>query len=500
MTDARNFHFTDQPSTSTLDDVDPLVTRRPAPGPAIPVPPPVHVLPAHLAFHRPGESGYRRMLLGLFAAGVATFAALYSTQPLLGILARRFAVSPAHAAWSVSIATLLLGFGMLVAGPLSGRWGRARTIIVSLFLTALLGALCALAPTWPVLLAARAVQGLTLAGTPAVALVYLREEVEPSVGPRATGLYIGGTALGGMTGRLLAGGVADLGGWRWAVGAVAILSGVCAVIALACLPAPRHPARHLAASAAHAATPASAAHTVASASAAHAAPSAAPVAHPATSASAVSAAPAAVSPSAASVASSPFHTTRRALTHSALLRLYLVSAAMMGAFVAVYNVLGLRLTAQPYHLSVFQASLVFCVYPLGSAASALAGRLAERVGRRAVVLAGCLLALAGVGVTLAGPLPLVILGTAVITVGFFAAHGVASGWAAALGQRVHAAAQASALYLLAYYLGSSVFGELGASLWSSGGWTRVAALAAALMLAAAVSAVRKPLAQPGEGA
>lgn len=439
--------------------MDPAVTQSPAarlaPSAASPA------VPAHLSFHRPGESGYRRMLFGLFAAGVATFAALYSTQPLLGVLAQRFTVTPAHAAWSVSIATLLLGVGMLVAGPLSGRWGRSRTIIGSLFLTALLGALCALAPNWPLLLAARAVQGLTLAGTPAVALVYLREEVDPSVGPRATGLYIGGTALGGMTGRLLAGGVADLGGWRWAVGAVAILSGVCAVVALACLPAPRHPGRtrYLAEV-------------------------------PASSSGAAPATPAA----------SPFQTTRRALAQPALLRLYLVSAAMMGAFVAVYNVLGLRLTAAPYHLSVFQASLVFCVYPLGSAGSALAGRLAERVGRRAVVLAGCLLALAGVAVTLAGPLPLVILGTAVITVGFFAAHGVASGWAAALGQRVHAAAQASALYLLAYYLGSCVFGELGASLWTSGGWPSVAALAAALMLAAAASTARKPLARPGEGA
>lgn len=422
---------------------------------------PAPALPTHLSFHHPGEPGYRRMLLGLFAAGVATFAALYSTQPLLGILAQRFTVSPAHAAWSVSITTLLLGLGMLAAGPLSGRWGRSRTIIWSLFLTALLGALCALAPNWPVLLAARAVQGLTLAGTPAVALVYLREEVDPSVGPRATGLYIGGTALGGMTGRLLAGAVADLGGWRWAVGAVAILSGVCAVVALACLPAPRHPSR--------------------------------------TDFLATTPAPAPDSdPTSTPLPSPPRRfplppTTRRALTNPALLSLYFISAAMMGAFVAVYNVLGLRLTAQPYHLSVFQASLVFCVYPLGSVASALAGRLAERVGRPAVVLAGCLLALAGVAITLAAPLPLVILGTAVVTIGFFAAHGVASGWAAALGQRVHAAAQASALYLLAYYLGSSVFGELGAGLWSSGHWPAVAALAAALMLAAASAAARPVL-------
>jgi YNFM family putative membrane transporter len=451
-------------------------------------------LPARLSFHEPGEAGYRRMLLGLFAAGVATFAALYSTQPLIGILAQRFAVSPAHAAWSVSIATLLLGLGMLAAGSLSGRWGRSRTIIWSLFLTALLGALCALAPSWPVLLAARAVQGLTLAGTPAVALVYLREEVHPSVAPRATGLYIGGTALGGMTGRLLAGAVADLGGWRWAVGAVAILSGACAVVALLCLPAPRHPERAEFLAAAGDATAAPASGAGAAVPAAAAASASAPA-----SATGVDPEPA------AAVGRAPrlrpaLRRTWRVLADPGLLGLYLISATMMGAFVAIYNVLGLRLTAQPYHLSVFQASLVFCVYPLGSVSSALAGRLAERAGRPVVVLTGCLVALAGIAVTLAAPLPLVILGTAVVTVGFFAAHGVASGWAAALGQRGHGdAAQASALYLLAYYLGSSIFGEFGTSLWSSGRWPSVVALAAALMLVAALAAARpvlKPLARP----
>jgi MFS transporter, YNFM family, putative membrane transport protein len=79
------------------------------------------------------------------------------------------------------------------------------------------------------------------------------------------------------------------------------------------------------------------------------------------------------------------------------------------------------------------ASLVFCVYPLGSASSAAAGRLAERLGRPVVVLAGGLFATVGAAVSLASPLPVVILGIAMITAGFFAAHGIASGWAASAG-------------------------------------------------------------------
>jgi len=283
----------------------------------------------------------------------------------------------------------------------------------------------------------RAVQGLALAGAPAVALVYLREEVHVSVHARSTGLYIAGTAIGGMIGRLVAGGVSDLAGWRWGLAAVAALGGVCAIFAMVMLPASRHaPQRGSSAAAADVPGGRHGALTAAG----------------------------------------------RAVRGRRLVSLYLVACTAAGAFVAVYNVLGLRLTAAPYRLSVFEASLVFFVYPLGSAGSAVGGRLAERLGRPAVVLLGALFAVAGVAVSLMSPLPIIVVGLAMITFGFFAAHGVASGWAAGEGYRRDAASQASAFYLLAYYLGSSVFGVLGASLWDSGRWPAVAIMSGVLLV------------------
>jgi MFS transporter, YNFM family, putative membrane transport protein len=407
-------------------------------------------LPLSLRYHQPGQPGYRRLLVALFVAGVATFAALWSTQPLIGILAQRFSLPESQAAWSVSVATLLLGIGMLVAGPLSDRWGRTTMIKGSLFATAALGAVCALAPSWPVLLAARAAQGLALAGTPAVALVYLREEVHAGVHPRATGLYIGGTAMGGMTGRLLVGALAELDGWRWAIGGIAALCGVCALLVAYYLPASRHPARLR-----------------------------------------YQAARAPGQDRAVTSRGRELAAVGRALGDRKLLALYIIAGTLMSAFVALYNVLGLRLTTAPYRLSVFDASLVFCVYPLGSLSSATAGRLAERLGRPRVVLLGILFAIAGLAITLATPLTAVVVGIAMITVGFFAAHGVASGWATALGQRRQAASQASAFYLFSYYLCSTIFGAVGAGLWSSGKWPATAAMAAGLMAIAAIIAARE---------
>jgi YNFM family putative membrane transporter len=161
-----------------------------------------------------------------------------------------------------------------------------------------------------------------------------------------------------------------------------------------------------------------------------------------------------------------------------------IGGCSMGAFVTVFSATGFRLTAAPFHLSAGTAGLVFLVYPAGSLSSAVAGRLAGRFPRPAVMSASCLLAAAGVLVTLRGSLPAIVAGLAIMTAGFFGMHGVASGWVPA---RAHAAgiasAQAASLYLFTYYLGSSVFGTLAGPAWSRGAWPAVAALALALFLA-----------------
>jgi YNFM family putative membrane transporter len=73
-------------------------------------------------------------------------------------------------------------------------------------------------------------------------------------------------------------------------------------------------------------------------------------------------------------------------------------------------------------------ALVFLVYPVGTLSSAVAGRVVGRFSRRAVVPVGCLVACVGVLITLPDSLPAVVLGLAVMTAGFFAVHGVVSGW------------------------------------------------------------------------
>ncbi|PWJ53931.1 MFS transporter, YNFM family, putative membrane transport protein [Quadrisphaera granulorum] len=381
----------------------------------------------------PGSSGLRRASWALFLAGVAVFALLYAPQPLLPLLASDFSQTPAAATLAVSATTAALAVGLLVAGPVSERFGRTRLVHSSLVLASVLGLVAVLAPTWDWLVALRAVQGLALAGLPAVAVAYLREEVHPLAAGRATGLYVGGNAIGGMLGRLVSSGLAELGGWKAAQGGVAVLGLVCAALVWWLLPRSRR------------FTPA----------------------------------PAGLRALA--------HRTRGVVTDPALLALYGLSLTLMGSFVAVWNAIGFRLEAPPYSLGPAVAGLVFTVYALGSYTSAQGGRLADALGRRVVVPVSVVVMGVGLAITVAAPLWAVIVGMAVFTAGFFAAHGVASGWVAArAGAGGRATAQAASTYLFAYYVGSSLGGTGGGVAWSAGGWSAVVLLAGAAALVALV--------------
>src|SRR3954453_4729960 len=139
--------------------------------------------------YRSGEPGYRRISVALFAAGVATFALLYSTQALLPEFPRAFGVSAAQSTLTVSLTTIGLGVALLAAGPLSEGVGRPRLIHASLTASAVVALACAAAPTWEVLLGLRLLAGITLAGLPAVATAYLGEGAPPGTHPPPPRVY-----------------------------------------------------------------------------------------------------------------------------------------------------------------------------------------------------------------------------------------------------------------------------------------------------------------------
>ena len=377
---------------------------------------------------RPSDPAYRRTTFALFLAGVATFALAYAPQPLLPVLRDEFSVTPAMATLSLSATTVTLGLALLFFGPLSDAVGRVRLMQVTMLVAALIGVAPAFATSWEQVLVLRAALGVALAGLPAVATAYLREEVHHDWATSATGLYIGGTAIGGMAGRLLSGALADLLDWRWALGGIGALALAIAVALQFLLPPPRRFR------------------------------------------------PSELRPALLA------DNARRMVLDRGLMSLYLMGFALMGAFVAIFNAMAFRLAAPPFLLSVGVAGLVFVVNGLGSVTSPLGGRLATRYGARAVVPVALAVDLAGIALTLVDTLWAIALGLALVTSGFFAAHGVVSAWVTARASRKGpGTAMAGSLYLAFYYFGSSVMGALAGTTWSAGGWLAVAALCGGLI-------------------
>ncbi len=363
----------------------------------------------------PGRPGYRRMSFALFAAGVAAFALLYSTQALLPAVSADFAVTASAASWTVSAATGALALCVLPLSALSERFGRRALMTCSLAVAVVLGLLVPFAPSLEWLVVLRAVQGAALAGVPASAMAYLAEEVRPKALIAAIGLFVAGNSIGGMSGRIVTGWASQLWGWRAGLAAVGLMAVACAVAYRLLLPKARH------------FTPGS------------------------------------LDPRELA------RTVRTHLSDPLLLRLYAIGALFMTVFGAVYTVIGYRLVEAPFSLPQGVVGSIFLVYLVGTASSAAAGKLVARMGRRGALYLAVTTTAAGLLLSLSTSLAAVLSGLVLITAGFFAGHAVASSSVSRTARTGRA--QASALYQSVYYLGSSVGGTLGAVAYHAGGWS-----------------------------
>ena len=102
------------------------------------------------------------------------------------------------------------------------------------------------------------------------------------------------------------------------------------------------------------------------------------------------------------------------------------------------------------------------------------GGLADRYGNGMILSVGLCCMLVGASLTLAVSIYSKAVGLAIFTFGFFGAHSVASSWVAKSVKTNRS--QASALYLLFYYIGSSILGATGGTFLLWRGWTGVVIL------------------------
>jgi MFS transporter, YNFM family, putative membrane transport protein len=372
-----------------------------------------------------GTKRYRQINLAFFAAGFVTFITMYDVQPLLPVFSKEFGLPAALGSLPLSLTTCALAVSMLFAGTISETFGRKRVMVASLVLTSLLAFLTSLTGSFPALLALRLLQGIALAGLPAVAMAYLSEEIAPASLGSAIGLYISGNAIGGMTGRIFTATMTEWSSWRAALGCIGVFCLLLSLFFARSLPASSNFTRR---------------------------------------------------PFAARYL---FSSLYQQLKDPALRYLYGISFLAMGAFVTLYNYITFRLLAPPYFFSHSVVSWIFLVYLLGSFSSSMVGRQVELYGRSRMLYLTIGTMILGALVTLSGDVATIVLGIALFTCGFFGAHTIASSW---VGSRARTArAQAASIYLFSYYLGSSISGTVGGLFWARFGWEGVVCLILGLL-------------------
>ena len=362
----------------------------------------------------------------LFLGSFVTFACLYSTQPLIPLFSEQFQVSPAVASLSVSLATGCMAAFMLVASWLSDARGRKVIMGSSLLATAVLQVLIGFSTSFTWLLVLRAIQGIMVAGFPAIAMAYIAEEFDPATSGLVMGIYISGNSVGGLTGRMVVGAVTDFFSWQSAMLTIGLISLAAGLWFWFKLPASRN-----------------------------------------------------FSPRPRPV-SAILGVMWATVTKPPLLLLNLIGFLVMGSFVTVYNYIGYPLMAPPYNLSHTVVGLVFVIYLVGTFSSTWLGRLAITAGRpRVLLLAVCIMA-TGSLISVGDGLLLKIGGIAVFTFGFFGCYSVVSSWVGQCAGSDKAAA--SSLYLLFHYTGASVIGAWGGRFLGEYGWDGIVALTVAALL------------------
>jgi YNFM family putative membrane transporter len=373
---------------------------------------------------------FKRINKAMLYGGFSAFALLYSLQPLMPVLGHQFALTPAQSSWTLSVSTLCMAIALLLSGPAADRIGSRRLMSGALAAAAVLTILCAFAQDFSQLLVLRALLGFALGGMPAVAMAYLAREIEAGSLGLSMGMYIGGTAVGGMAGRMVASLLSDFFSWRLSMAVIGAAGLVAALEFWRNLPEPRHAA-------------------------------------------------CGQGGLLAMVRGAGMH-----LRDSGMCWLFLLGFLLMGAFVSLYNYIGFRLLGAPFGISQSAVGLLSVLYLIGMFSAVWAGRLADRIGRRHVLWMVMAAMLAGLLLTLSDALVIIVAGMALFTFSFFASHSVASSW---VGRRARGAnALASALYLFFYYVGSSMVGSLCGLVWSSEGWPGVVVLLA-LTLGAALA-------------
>jgi predicted MFS family arabinose efflux permease len=356
-------------------------------------------------------------IVAVFLCGVFAFLDLYATQPLLPLLANLYHASKAQVGLTISASTL----GVAISAPLLGifaeNFSRRRIILTSLFALIVPTLLAATSHSLGALIFWRFLQGIVIPGIFAMTITYITEQWGADSVALVMSVYVSGSALGGFTGRLVTGLVADHMHWQISFLILGSFTLLGALAVARWLPVEREGTRH---------------------------------------------------------APSPARKGRLLpmLSHLANAKVMVTCWAgfnVLFSLVAAFTYVTFYLVAPPFSVSISTLSYLFVVYLVGLVATPAAGVLLPRIGLRAGMVAATITSLLGVVVTLVHHLPVIVIGLALMCTGVFVAQACATSF---LREATPSGGRAAAigLYVCCYYIGGTVGGVVPSYAWKLGGW------------------------------
>ena len=364
----------------------------------------------------------RHLAVGL--AGYCAFVNLYAPQSILPLLSGEFHASASEVSTIITVSTLAVALTAPFTGAVADVLGRKRVIVTAMFLLVVPTVMVGLSDSLPALIFWRAVQGFVLPPIFAVTVAYIGDEWPPHEATTAAGIYSSGSSLGGFSGRLVTGVLADLIGWRAGFMALAGMAFAGAVAVAFLLPHERKFVR-----------------------------------------------------SQGLLASG-----RQMLAHfrnGQLVATYAVGFGVLFNFICTFTFVSFHLADAPYNLSASWLGAIFVVYMVGSGLTPWIGWAVGRFGRRRFMLRVIGVWVAGFALTLAPPLPLIIVGLAVCASCGLICQAMSTGYVTITARAGRSSAVG--LYVTSFYVGGSFGAALGGLAWNLGGWSACVALMAVML-------------------
>jgi predicted MFS family arabinose efflux permease len=373
----------------------------------------------------------RRVAVAFSAA--CAFLNLYSPQSVLPSMAEEFHATAVAASAVLTAGTLSVALTAPFAGAISDRIGRKRMIVAAMAAVIVPTLMLALSDSIAELTFWRFVQGLLLPPIFTVTVAYIGNEWPPREAATMIGLYTACSAAGGFLGRLVPGALEHEFTWRGGFVAIAAINLVCLAVVIRLLPREKNFVK------------------------------------------------------ASSLAASIGQMLRH-LKNPKLLATYAVGFGVMFNFMATFTYVSFHLAAPPFNRSAFFLGAIFVVYLAGSVLAPWSGELVHRFGRRRFVLVVLSIWVAGILLTLAPYVPVILLGLLIFATCGILTQATSTGYVA-----VNAPAGTSSavgLYVSVFYLGGTVGGWIPGLAYEAGGYpASLAFVVAMIAIMAAIVAI-----------